>query len=221
MERGVTRSRPFLSLFFRVVPAVPAGQLYPVAIKMLDLDKSEDWDSISKEVSLMSQIRHENCVNFITSFVVGQKLWIVMPLLAGGSVRSCMQVLAKDGFANETVIATILKGALEGLAYMHDKRDIIHRDVKAGNILLSSTGVPKLADFGVASPSAAVLMKPGKRKVHTFTGTHGLSLAVAASSSLALHSLSRTRTFPRLRTFFLLLLVLLFLFLFFLTKTIS
>lgn len=70
-----------------------------------------------------------------------------------------MRTRFKEGFGDESVIATILKQALMGLDYLH-KNGLIHRDVKAGNLLVDSDGLVQLADFGVSSS----LMETGERK---------------------------------------------------------
>jgi len=70
-----------------------------------------------------------------------------MEYAAGGSVSDLIKLTKLT--LNEEQIATICKDVLQGLADLHERRRI-HRDIKAGNILLSSTGEAKLADFGVS-----------------------------------------------------------------------
>lgn len=131
-------------------------------------DPKASWDAVTKEVVIMRQLRHENVVNLHTSFMDRQFLWIVMPLLEGGSVASILKRVAPRGIEDEVLLATLLKMTLQGLAYFH-KDAIIHRDVKAGNVLVSGNGEVKLADFGVSGN----LVEFGDRKDarQTFVGT--------------------------------------------------
>jgi len=141
-----------------------------VAIKVIDLDLfNTNWDEIRREIMIMSQLQHPNVVRLKTAFVDGQDLWIVLTMAEAGSAASIMKELgAVNGLKDEVAIATILREVLQALAYFH-KHGSIHRDVKAGNILLSGTGEVQLADFGVAG----TLMEGGDRKKNrqTFTGT--------------------------------------------------
>ncbi|KAJ7525388.1 hypothetical protein O6H91_17G048000 [Diphasiastrum complanatum] len=139
-----------------------------VAIKNLDLDKcNSNLDEIRREAQTMSLINHPNVVKAYCSFVVDRNLWVVMPYMAGGSCLHIMKAAFPDGF-EEPVIATILKETLKALEYLH-RQGHIHRDVKAGNILIDASGAVKLGDFGVS----ACLFDTGdrQRSRNTFVGT--------------------------------------------------
>ncbi|CAO3676993.1 unnamed protein product [Rhizopus stolonifer] len=140
-----------------VYSAIHKPQHKKVAIKVIDLDRFErnQIDELRRETALMALSKHPNILQVHGSFVHGPKLYIVTPYMSVGNFP--------DGL-DETSIATILRQALEGLVYLH-KNGHIHRDVKAGNLLMDQDGTVLLADFGVSSS----LMETGVRR--TFVGT--------------------------------------------------
>ncbi|KAG8366871.1 hypothetical protein BUALT_Bualt16G0013000 [Buddleja alternifolia] len=145
---------------------VPLNEV--VAIKVLDLEKcNNDLDGIRREVQTMILIDHPNLVRAHCSFTTGHNLWVVMPYMAGGSCLHIMKSAYPEGF-EEPVIATLLREVVKGLVYLH-AHGHIHRDVKAGNILIGSDGAVKLADFGVS----ACMYDTGdrQRSRNTFVGT--------------------------------------------------
>ncbi|KAJ3436809.1 serine/threonine-protein kinase hippo [Anaeramoeba flamelloides] len=119
------------------------GQI--VAIKKVPIE--EDIDSIIKEISIMKQCDHHRLVKYYDSYFLDNELWIVMEYCGGGSVADIIEF--SEVTFNEDQIASIVKSILEGLVYFHSQKKI-HRDIKAGNVLLTDSGEAKLCDFGVS-----------------------------------------------------------------------
>ncbi|KAJ6713181.1 SERINE/THREONINE-PROTEIN KINASE FRAY2 [Salix purpurea] len=139
-----------------------------VAIKILDFERDNaDLSNISREVQTMILVDHPNVLKSHCSFVSDHNLWVVMPFMSGGSCLHMLKAAYPDGF-EELVIATILREVLKGIEYLHNQGHI-HRDVKAGNILIDGRGAIKLGDFGVS----ACLFDSGDRQRmrNTFVGT--------------------------------------------------
>ncbi|XP_059457227.1 uncharacterized protein LOC132187077 isoform X4 [Corylus avellana] len=139
-----------------------------VAIKILDFERGNcDLNSVSREAQTMILVDHPNVLKSHCSFVTDHNLWVVMPYMSGGSCLHILKAAYSDGF-EEVVIATILREVLKGLDYLHHHGHI-HRDVKAGNVLIDARGAIKLGDFGVS----AYLFDSGDRQRvrNTFVGT--------------------------------------------------
>ncbi|KRY46101.1 Serine/threonine-protein kinase SULU [Trichinella britovi] len=105
------------------------------------------WNDIVKEVKFLKNLRHENIVEFKACFLKDHTCWLVMEYCVG-SASDILEVHKKP--LREQEISAICQQVLHGLRYLHSLGRI-HRDVKAGNILLTDSGVVKLADFGSAS----------------------------------------------------------------------
>lgn len=125
-----------------------------VAIKQVPVDC--DLHEIIKEISIMQQCDSPFIVKYYGSYIEHSNLYIIMEYCGAGSVLDLMKLRGKT--LNENEISIILQYTLKGLEYLHLKRKI-HRDIKAGNILLTKNGNAKLADFGVASQLSDTMSK--------------------------------------------------------------
>ncbi|CAI5471038.1 unnamed protein product [Closterium sp. Yama58-4] len=100
-----------------------------------------------QEVAIMRMVRHKNLVQFIGACSHWPRLFIVTELMAKGSVRD---VLDRRSIAlSLPARLKILRDAARGLDFLH-RRGIVHRDLKAANLLIDENDVVKLCDFGVA-----------------------------------------------------------------------
>ncbi|CAB1439474.1 unnamed protein product [Pleuronectes platessa] len=133
-----------------------------VAIKKMSYNGKqsiEKWQDIIKEVKFLQRIRHPNSIEYKGCYLREHTAWLVMEYCLG-SASDLLEVHKKP--LQEVEIAAITHGALQGLAYLHS-HNMIHRDVKAGNILLTEPGLVKLADFGsasIASPANSFVGTP-------------------------------------------------------------
>ncbi|XP_053496475.1 serine/threonine-protein kinase TAO2 isoform X3 [Ictalurus furcatus] len=121
-----------------------------VAIKKMSYSgkqSNEKWQDIVKEVKFLQKLRHPNTVEYKGCYLREHTAWLVMEYCLG-SASDLIEVHKKP--LQEVEIAAIIHGALQGLVYLHS-HNMIHRDVKAGNILLTEPGQVKLGDFGSAS----------------------------------------------------------------------
>ena len=127
------------------------------AIKVVVCQHADEMADLLKEVQVLKECSSEYIVHYAGSFkakdpnsnVPGELpfLWIVMEYCAAGSVLDCMSIC--NSTLTESQIGAVVYNTLKGLDYIHSHQKI-HRDIKAGNILINDDGHCKLADFGVA-----------------------------------------------------------------------
>jgi len=147
----------------------PLGEV--VAVKTIELESvKSDLQEVMREAHAMRMSDHSNVLKLYASFVVGDLLWMVMPFVSGGSLYSIMKWAFSDGL-EEATIAAATRPVLRALAYLHQNGNI-HRDVKAGNILINGHGHMFLGDLGVAADMDRTGSWGNDRsKRQTFVGT--------------------------------------------------
>ncbi|KAJ3165411.1 Cyclin-dependent kinase 10 [Geranomyces variabilis] len=128
-----------------------SGQI--VALKRIRMEEENEGMPLSslREISLLRALQHENIVK-VVDVVVGSGLdniFMVMEYCDQDMGSLMDNVICKTSGYRTTEVKCLMLQLLRGLAYLH-QRYIIHRDLKLTNLLLTSGGVLKIADFGLA-----------------------------------------------------------------------
>uniref|UniRef100_A0A8D3DYC8 non-specific serine/threonine protein kinase n=1 Tax=Scophthalmus maximus TaxID=52904 RepID=A0A8D3DYC8_SCOMX len=126
------------------------------AAKVIETKCEEELEDYIVEIDILAKCDHRYIVKLLDAFYHDNKLWIMIEFCPGGAVDATM--LELDRGLTEPQIKVVCRQMLEALVYLHSMK-IIHRDLKAGNILLMLDGDIKLADFGVSAKNTKTLQR--------------------------------------------------------------
>ncbi|XP_040217777.1 STE20-like serine/threonine-protein kinase isoform X4 [Rana temporaria] len=126
------------------------------AAKVIDTKSEDELEDYMVEIEILASCDHPHIVKLLDAFYYENNLWILIEFCAGGAVDAVMLELERA--LTEPQIRVVCKQTLEALVYLHEAK-IIHRDLKAGNILLTLDGDVKLADFGVSAKNTRTLQR--------------------------------------------------------------
>ncbi|KAK6916921.1 Protein kinase domain, partial [Dillenia turbinata] len=122
-----------------------------VAVKQLSVASHQGKNQFVTEIATISAVQHRNLVKLYGCCIDGNKRLLVYEYLENKSLDQAL-FGAKDLHLDWKTRFSILLGTARGLAYLHEdsRPRIVHRDVKASNILLDAELCPKISDFGLA-----------------------------------------------------------------------
>ncbi|XP_050232951.1 putative leucine-rich repeat receptor-like protein kinase At2g19210 [Mercurialis annua] len=122
-----------------------------VAVKILSPSSVQGQKEFQAEVKLLLRVHHRNLTALVGYCNEGTNMGLIYEYMANGNLTDYLKNSNVSGLSWETRLRIAVEAA-QGLEYMHNgcKPQIVHRDVKATNILLNDTFQAKLADFGLS-----------------------------------------------------------------------
>ncbi|KAF4989409.1 hypothetical protein FGRMN_9134 [Fusarium graminum] len=120
--------------------------------------------ALDQEIDTMQHLDHINIVQYLGCERKETSISIFLEYISGGSIGSCLR---KHGKFEDSVVSSLTRQTLSGLAYLH-REGILHRDLKADNILLDLDGTCKISDFGISKKTDNIY---GNDKTNSMQGS--------------------------------------------------
>ncbi|KAJ3700818.1 hypothetical protein LUZ61_004523 [Rhynchospora tenuis] len=123
-----------------------------IAVKKLSLESRQGMQQFTTEVRLLLRVQHRNLVTLLGCYAASGQKMLVYPYFPNRSLDHFLFDKQKSTILDWTKRFEIILGIVKGLLYLHEESPvkIIHRDIKASNILLDKKLNPKISDFGMA-----------------------------------------------------------------------